>query len=451
MRALLLLLLSLGTAAPAEFEKIERPRTEHGYVSVYYPEGFDKEKRHSVLYWFHGTGERPNPGIGLGHDRFVTVGMSYLKQENVPPGKYGEAHWQECRNVRAELESRGLKLERNVVAGMSKGGWMAFYIAEKVRDGLDAVAIFAAGKDPNMKSVESWEGRGMSVLVGTGETDPNFPQAQLAVQVFKAAGARVTYEEWLGEGHTYRRGGRVRHWLDVEARRSDPAELKAFCVRAVAEELRAAQAWEGAKDRYVALRLLVGDPRLRGAGEHWRKQVADAGRKLAAESDVKDWLAKYNQLRALVKREVAFFDSRDFDVSKLEKLVAAYRRLLDEAGHADLAARAAHGHRRAAKMRALYEVQMEARKDPEFRELMEEYTKLQRQYAEAQGNPAEDVTRRLKEVGARLSKLRAEVSLSAFRDAERGGAFDDEPKGVPAAIAARAELDTPGAFGGIGF
>ena len=132
----------------------------------------------------------------------MTAGMSYLKRDQVPPGKYGAAHWEECLAVRAELEAQGLKLDRNVVAGMSKGGWMGFYIAAEPRDGLHAVGIFAAGKDPNLKSVPSLKGRGLSVLVRTGETDPNFPQAQLAVQVLKKTKTTMFYQEWLGESHT---------------------------------------------------------------------------------------------------------------------------------------------------------------------------------------------------------------------------------------------------------
>ncbi|MGI9241045.1 MAG: alpha/beta hydrolase-fold protein, partial [Verrucomicrobiales bacterium] len=414
-----------------EVEKLARSATDKGFVSVHYPPGFDPSKRYSVLYWFHGTGGRPNAGIGAGHERFVTVGMSYLKRENVEPGGYGAAHWSECLEVREALEAMGLKLDRNVVAGMSKGGWMSFYIASEVRQDLHAVGIFAAGKDPNVKELPSLAGSDLSVLVGTGETDPNFPQAQLAVQVLESAGATVCYEEWLGEGHTYHRDGRVRDWLDVEARRSDGAELRQFCAQAVASELAGAEAWEEPVLRYIALRRLAGDPRLREAGDTWRKRVRETGRSLASDPAVKAWLVSLNRLRALVRREVALFARRDFEVPALAKLVDAYARLQPEVGEVGLSARVAHGRIRAAKMLAIYSNQLKAREDPQYRALMEEYIQLQTRYGEAEGDPGEAVMERLKDVGARLADLRHKSGMAAFRDAEwsrDGGAIPPEVK-----------------------
>lgn len=454
--ALSALFFLLPWAASARVEQLPRPETERGYVTLHFPEGFDVGKRYSVLYWFHGTGGQPNAGIGEGHDRFISVGMSYLKRENVGPDGYGAAHWAECLAVRAELEARGLELDRNVVAGMSKGGWMSFYITSEPREGLAAVGIFAAGKDPNVRSLPDLHGRELSVLVGVGETDPNFPQAQLAVTAFKQAGAQVCYEEWPGEGHTYHRDGRVRDWLDVEARRSDPAELQQFCAQSVAAHLQEAERWDSAVERYLALRHLAGDPCLREAGEHWRQRVREDGTRLAAEETVKEWMGGFERLRTLVKREVAFFDRRDFKVPDLEKLVAAYERLLGELKNdVDLAARAAYGRGRAAKMLAIYSEQMKGREDPEYRALMEEYIKLQTSYGEANGNPGEAVMVRLQEVGARLGELRHQAGVGAFHEAEWGRGGGAEPAEVIAALeaakAAAVRGKVPTAFSGIGF
>jgi len=436
-----------------EVEKLPRPATEKGFVTLHYPRGFDPAKSYSVLYWFHGTGGRPNAGIGAGHEQLVTVGMSYLKRENIEPGGYGAAHWSECQAVRGELEARGLKLDRNIVAGMSKGGWMGFYIGAEPREGLHAVAIFAAGKDPNSQARPSLQGPGLSVLIGSGETDPNFPQAQLALQVFKAAGARVSYEEWLGEGHTYHRRGRVRDWLDVELRRSDAPGLRAFCARAIAAELAEAEAWEDPVDRYVALRLLAGDPRLGEAGDVWRKRIRESGTALATDPVVNDWLTQLNLLRALVRREVAFFDRRDFEVPALENLVKAYAKLQGETTDVCLAARAAHGRVRAGKMLAIYSEQLKAREDPHYRALMEEYVRLQTRYGEARGEPGDEVMEQLQELGARLAELRHKASMGAFRESEWG----DGGQAIPAEVTGAIEVDAaarshrPAAFSGLGF
>lgn len=453
MKELLLIILMFGLPGRLLAEhRIDRPNTDKGFVTVHYPEGFDPARRYDLLFWFHGTGGSPNPGIGRRHEGFVTVGMSYLKRDHVPAGDDGGAHWQECLAVRQELETQRVKLDRNLVAGMSKGGWMSFYIAAKAREGLHAVGIFAAGKDPNTKEVDNLEGQGLSVLVGTGETDPNFPQAQLAVKILKAAGATVFYEEWLGEGHTYHSDGRVRHWLDVESRRTQAEELRRFCDEAIDAELQRVEEWALAKDRYVALRRLVGDPRLAEASETLRVRVRDLGKALAGEPAVEEWRLGLAKLRALVGREAEFFNRRDFAVSKLDKLVAAYQKLLGEVGHPDLAARAAYGYRRATKMLAIYTAQMKARENPEYQALTKEYVQLQTKFGETGGTPGEDVMQRLQEVGARLGELRHAASMGAFHEAESGKAAGRDIPEVTAAIeAAAADSGRPQASGGLGF
>jgi len=455
--ALLALLIACGCWNSAQAsdlpERVERPLTAHGFASIHYPPEFDPEKSYSVLYWFHGTGGRPNPGIGNGHEKLISVGMSYLKRDPERKENTGTAHWNECLAVRKELESEGLKLDRNIVAGMSKGGWMSFYVAAEPRESLHAVGIFAAGKDPNMKSTKSLKGRNLSVLIGTGETDPNYPQAQLAVKVLKEAGAQVFYEEWLGEGHTYHRGGRVRHWLDVESRRSDPAELLKFCAAGISAELAKAEAWKDEKDRYVALRILIGDPRLPEADSASRKRLKEAGMELATDASVKDWKTSLARLRTLVGEEAKFFARRDFDVGKIGELVAAYRKLVEELKHPDLAARAAYGHFRTKKMLTIYTAQMEARKNPEYQELWKEWVQLQTIYGETEGQPGPDVMKRLNEVGARLGELRHESSMSAFRNEEWGDGSSNMAPEIRAAIEAgeKASEKKPKAFSGIAF
>ena len=131
--------------------------------------------------------------------------------------------------MRKRLEDSGLKLRRDVVAGMSKGGWAGFYLGAEVPDGPDAIAIFAAGKDPRYKAAPPMP-KTLSVLVGTGETDPNYPQAQLAVGYFRQGGASVSYEEWLGHGHTYMASPKVVDWLHVESLKDRTAELSAYAL-----------------------------------------------------------------------------------------------------------------------------------------------------------------------------------------------------------------------------
>jgi hypothetical protein len=202
------------------------------------------------------------------------------------------------------------------------------------------------------------------------------------------------------------------------------------------------------------MRLLAGDPRLREAGDYWRKRVREAGTELAADEALRAWLGGFRRLRELVGREVAFFERRDFKVPELEKLVAAYEGLLvDLGGQADLAVRAAYGRARAAKMLAIYSEQMRAREDPEYRALMEEYVKLQVKYGETNGDPGEQEMERLTQLGARLGELRHEASMGAFREAEAGSraAVVPAPAGAKAAIETANRDGAPAAFSGIGF
>ena len=407
--------------------RYDRPNTEHSFVSLHYPKGFDPGKSYHVLYWFHGTGGQPNPGIARAHGSYIGIGMSYLKREHVPPGKYGAAHWDECQEVRKLLEQDGLKLRRDMVAGMSKGGWASFYLAAEVPDGPDAIAIFAAGKDPRYKKAPPMP-KALSVMVGTGETDPNYPQAQLAVGFFREGGAgRVTYEEWLGKGHTYMASPRVVDWLQVESLKDRPAELTAYATRQVARELKRCDETTGLQQRYLALRFLVTHPALPHASELLQQRVRDSGRAAGAEPELKGWLDAFNASRTLVAREAGFFNSQSFDVPKLDKLVGRFRTLTESAPGPGLAARAAHGTRRAQKMAEIYKAQKKAFETPEFKKLGARYRELQKLYADAKGEPGDEVMQELKEVGAKLGDLRHKASMGAFRDAEWGREPEPDP------------------------
>lgn len=139
--AALVVTLTWGHARILLPEQIELSHTIHGFCSVHYPEAFDPGEAYHLLFWFHGTNGRPNPGIGSAHGRYISIGMSHRKRESVEPGRYGSMHSEDCLTIRSKLEKAGLRLRRNVVAGMSKGGWTAFYIARNEPSGPHAIAI----------------------------------------------------------------------------------------------------------------------------------------------------------------------------------------------------------------------------------------------------------------------------------------------------------------------
>jgi hypothetical protein len=428
--------------------RLDRPQTVHGFCSIHYPKDFDAAKAYHVLYWFHGTSGRPNPGIGRDHRSYISVGMSYRKREHVPPGEYGASHWVDCLAVRRELEEAGLNLRRNVVAGMSKGGWAGFYIGAERPEGPDAIAIFAAGKDPRWGEAEPLR-KSPAILVGTGETDPNYPQAQLAVEFFRQAGSQVNYEEWLGKGHTFAASPRVLAWLEVESLKDRPDELHRYATRHLQTEMARCEEISDPLDRYVALRFLLGHPTTPHAPEFLHEQLLEAGRAAGKAPEITQWLDAHKQLQALVTREAHFFDSRSFDVEQLGQLVERFRALTESAPDPSLAARAAYGARRAKKMHAIYHAQQKAKARPEYVAMRSRYTELQRLYSDADGNPGDAVLAELNEVGAKLSDLRFDSSMKAFTDEEWGN--EPEPDAQLDAAIDADSVDGLRPYVGLGF
>ncbi|MEM7386424.1 MAG: hypothetical protein AAF514_15900 [Verrucomicrobiota bacterium] len=186
-----LVILNLLTAGAMAGEQLSFPETRHGHLTVTWPEE-SEEKPWPILYWFHGTNGRPNPGLGQRLAHYVIIGMSYLKADEYEPGTYGKSHWELCLRARRELEERGHVFGRNLVSGFSKGGWMSFYIGSEAHEDLHGVAIFGGGRDPNARTPSDFKHRDFAVLVGTGETDANFPNAQMAWRYFRKAGVEHT-------------------------------------------------------------------------------------------------------------------------------------------------------------------------------------------------------------------------------------------------------------------
>jgi len=230
-------LVTLGSLLLARFAvadlptRFDLPGTVHEYATLDVAKQLDLSKPHPVLIWFHGTGGRPNSGLGKHHRQYVSVGMSYALADRILVNNagFGTAQWELCEQALATVQKLGITPSRVVVAGMSKGGWTAFHAGTTVPDGPDAIAIFAAGKDAQVQKAHAPIPPTLAVLIGTGETDPNYPRSQLAVNFFKEAGARVSYEEWLGHGHTWRNTRRVAQWMEVEAIHGNFDELESLC------------------------------------------------------------------------------------------------------------------------------------------------------------------------------------------------------------------------------
>ena len=120
--------------------------------------------------------------------------MSYLDKDKVPANGYATEHWKLCQDVeRLIVKRKNLKVSRRTVSGVSKGGWMAYYMSLEPLEGLHGTAIIAAGQHkggipPLKKNLDH-----LAVFVGTGETDSNYPHAQMAVNFFNQSQICLLY------------------------------------------------------------------------------------------------------------------------------------------------------------------------------------------------------------------------------------------------------------------
>jgi dienelactone hydrolase len=118
--------------------------------------------------------------------------------------------------VTAYLEGR-LKLDREefFVGGFSMGGWRASSMGEGSPSTWAGMAILGAGRevqDRPLRKPASF--RNKPIYVGAGTQDANFPHARKAASVYEAAGAKVTFEEYPGLGHTMKMDSAIlRDWL----------------------------------------------------------------------------------------------------------------------------------------------------------------------------------------------------------------------------------------------
>lgn len=115
-----------------------------------------------------------------------------------------------------------------------------------------------------------------------------------------------------------------------------------------------------------------------------------------------------------MQKEARFFDSRAFEIGPLETLSKQYRSLCQPISNLALAARAAHAVRKVAKLRAIYQAQLAATKDPEYERLRKRYSEFQKIYTKSNGKPGPEILAELRKTGAKLSDVRFESSMGAF-------------------------------------
>ncbi|MDX1679369.1 MAG: hypothetical protein R3242_01450 [Akkermansiaceae bacterium] len=412
-------------------ERLALPNSEQGYAVVSVGEDVDLDSPSPLLFWFHGTGGNPNIGIAGARSNWIAVGMSYPRKEDRNSGAdYGQQLWDLCTQVQAQLDKRGWKFSTRVVGGMSRGGWASFHVGATAKDGPDGIVIFAAGKDPGYPLPPVKRKQPSSVLIGAGETDPNYPHAQLACSFFNKAGAQVTYEEWLGHGHTYGASPRVLAWLDVQAAKRDETFSKA-CDQFLLDELAACKTDSFAN--YLRLRHLIRDPRFPHAQEKHRELVRSRGMSFSKNAELSQSIEELGFLQKLVAREAEFFDDRQFDVSLIADLQTRFTKLAKQSKDPGIRARAAYGALRAQKMHRIYSEQEKVYKSDAFQQKMHQLATLQEQYQQADPNTKPTLLAEIQKHRKEIADIKFKTSMGAFRNAEWINP-DEVPNELKAAI-----------------
>ena len=199
-----------------------------GHFVVYVPSDYTDEQDWPVIFCFHGQSGEPTTwpfrqaADGKG---FVVVGMGY-----VPHGKGKMTRKQYTEYLKRERKSilevrkyvsehMSVDRSRLFIGGYSKGGWHSSVILECTAKSWAGAVIFAAGRSRNADAVTSVADkrvlRGKPIYIGAGENDVNITAAKKALKYYQGLGAKVTFEEVKGEGHSFAatKSEIFRNWL----------------------------------------------------------------------------------------------------------------------------------------------------------------------------------------------------------------------------------------------
>lgn len=435
-------------------EKIHWEGTRDKYVLVSYPKNFDLQKIYHINFWFPGTSGKPGQGIEDENDQYIGIGLSYIERDKIPKGGYCTSHWDLCKRVEASVVTRmNLKIGTRILSGVSKGGWLAFHTSLDPPKDLDGVAIIAAGKNNEVKFEPKLKNRKLAILVGTGETDSNFPYAQLAIPFYKKAPVEsLCYEEWLREGHVSKISPKVNEWLDVQARRhGSPEELIKFCEEVVGLKLKEVDAVSDEIERYIALRHLVGAPSMFYISKATKSKIFKQGRELVKSEPLKKWLVDFKKIRVLIDEESSLLDLGVFETEKLGEIANKYKVIATTSQYVDIKERAAYAYLRSMKMYSMYQLRDIAKKAPEYAKLQKRFDALQKKVSTANRKPEQKEIDQLYEVANKLSEMRGEIAMKSFYDIEWYKKYDADPAMIEL-MEQRSSGDSDWqAYSGIGF
>ncbi len=413
-----------------KIEKLFWSDTKDKYVLVSYPKNFDIAKTYHLNFWFPGTTGKPSQGIEDENDQYIGIGLSYLNAPILSTESYTNTHWTLCRNVEKSVVDRlNLKVGKRLLSGVSKGGWLAFDISLNPPDGLHGIGIIAAGKYTRNHTNKEFKGSKLAIFIGTGETDSNYPHAQLAIPFYKKHGVEsLCYEEWLREGHVSKISPRVNDWLNVQAKRSgNTKDLSLYCNTIVNKKLEDISTIKEDIEKYIALRHLMNSPHTSYASKEIKDHIINLNKELIKRDSIKIWLVDYNKIRNLVKVEATIFHRGNIDAPKLKPIVDQYQLIANNSQFPNIKARAAYAYLRMAKLYTIQKLLEISQKAPDYVKLQNQFDDLQAQLIGTSKLEAKESLIKLQQLANELNTYRNKLSMKAFYDVEWHNKFEIAP------------------------
>ncbi|MGB9594886.1 MAG: hypothetical protein ACPL7B_01285 [Candidatus Poribacteria bacterium] len=190
---------------PGEYN-LTAPKSNASFI-LYVPSDYTPTKPFPIIFCYHGAGVQattwPFYQVSNGNG-FIIVGMNYVapNSPSLELMRYERAYFLEVLNIVSAKLNINQKLV--FIGGYSMGGYMTSMLGEQLLDRLAGLIILGAGRwtierfAPLPKSI-----RGKPIFIGVGQADTTHqPRAKIAANIYVGWGADVTYEEWLGVGHS---------------------------------------------------------------------------------------------------------------------------------------------------------------------------------------------------------------------------------------------------------
>lgn len=325
MKKAVALLFFAACAVAAEVDQRIKVEGVEDEILVSLPGNHKEGGRYPAVFFYHGTGGRPQVSLIRGHtgeEDWIVVGMAYAKRgllRLTPTGM--DAEQRVFREVRDRLVREvGLDSERVYVSGFSKGGWMSGLLLQKEK-GIAGAAILGAGHRHRVQGVPRVLPENTPVFLGVGRFDRNYPYSLKAHRFFSQAGARVEMETWHDLEHEFPDWGSpgLQEWLALRNGQQPD-------VTAMEDEFSNILALQGFP-RWWELLQFRKRPYVR-ASEGWVEKV-DTARQKMEENDPA--IVREVKILQLSQRTLAR-ELEELTLKDLEEISAAYATIVEAGG-----------------------------------------------------------------------------------------------------------------------